>query len=198
MNKSYFGGWILCLSVVACMSSCHNKSQETPKFADWELDSLEVLPPTTPAETYETKGTEITQKWYITVFYRAEEVSESEIDPNLYLQFLPDNTFTLSIPKGMKPEVKEVIQKIFPENYMKSGQHTGKYACYDVEWCGCTCDGSYGVVLSDMDDEEFCRCAFIYMTADETQFTLRKVLLPDPQDDTIQTDIELKLHNKLD
>jgi len=198
MNKSHFLGCLLCLAIMTCMTACKNKVQEIPRFADWELDSLEILPPSTPAEIYQTKGTEITQKWYITTYYQAEAVIESELDPNFYIEFLPDNTFTLSIPDALKPEVEETIQKVFPGSYMKSGLHTGKYTCYDAEWCGCTCDGSFGVVLSDMNDDELSRCAFIYMTSEETQFTLRKVLLPDPMDDTIQTDIELKLHNTLD
>lgn len=198
MKKLYSISWLLSLLVAMCIASCSNKSPETPKFADWELDSLTILPPSTPAETYGAKGTEITQKWYLTMYYKAEKIVESEVDSTFYLEFLPDNTFTLSMPNELLPVVMENLQAMFPEEYLTPGTHTGKYTCYDTEWCGCTCDGSFGVVLSDNKNKELCRCAFIYITTDATSFTLKKVIMPDPEEDVILTDVELKLHNTLE
>ena len=198
MKKSHSVSWLLSIFIAMCIASCSNKSQETPKFADWELDSLEILPSSTPAETYGTKGTEITQKWYITMYYKAENIVESETDSTFYLEFLPNNTFALSIPEQLFPVVRENLQNMFPEEYLTLGLHTGKYTCYDAEWCGCTCDGSFGVVLSDNENNELCRCAFIYITTDATSFTLKKVIMPNPDEDVIQTDTELKLHNTLE
>ena len=73
MKNSHSPLWLLSLLVMMCSYSCKDNSPKIPKFADWELDSLEILSPNTPAETYGTKGTEITQKWYITMYYMAEE-----------------------------------------------------------------------------------------------------------------------------
>ena len=198
MKNSHSPLWLLSLLAMMCTYSCKDNSPKIPKFADWELDSLEILSPNTPAETYGTKGTEITQKWYITMYYMAEEFMESETDSTLYLEFLPDNSFNLSMPNQLQPVVKENLQNMFPEDYLTPGVHSGKYVCYDAEWCGCTCDGSFGVVLSDAEGNEFCRCAFIYMTTDSTSFTLKKVIMPDPMEDAIQTDTELKLHTTLE
>ena len=96
MKNSHSLLWLLSLLAMMCSYSCKDNSPKIPKFADWELDSLEILSPNTPAETYGTKGTEITQKWYITMYYMAEEFMESETDSTLYLEFLPDNSFNLS------------------------------------------------------------------------------------------------------
>ena len=196
-KKSYSISLVFSLMAVICLVSCHDKSKDTPRFADWELDSLKAIPLSTPVETYGMMGTEITQKWYITMYYESDGIKESELDSTFYLEFHPDATFTLSIPTQVLPLVMEKLENMFPEEYLTSGMHTGKYSCYDAEWCGCTCDGSFGVVLSDNEDNELSRCAFIYITTDATSFTLKKVILPDPMEDVIQTDTELKLHNIL-
>ena len=127
MKNSHSPLWLLSLLVMMCIYSCKDNSPKIPKFADWELDSLEILSPNTPAETYGTKGTEITQKWYITMYYMAEEFMESETDSTLYLEFLPDNSFNLSMPNQLQPVVKENLQNMFPADYLTPGVPSGKY-----------------------------------------------------------------------
>lgn len=188
--------------LISAFSSC-NRSM--PKFARWELDSLKEISPSTPVSTLGIKGSEITAKWFISVYaggYTGEHFengssvyrpNESKLDSAQYIVFNTDGSFILSA-KNPCPEMKKELKKLFPEIHPSNDIIQGTYKCYDADWYGGECDGSYGVVLYDTQGREINRFAFSYCALDGEDFQLSSVYMKDPYRDDISSKLSFFLH----
>ena len=121
---------------------------------------------------------------------------QSEIDREQYIDFKKDGSFELSVTESVCSELKHQIKDLFGAEYTKPGLHHGKYKCYDALWCGCTCDGSYGVVLFDEKGKELCRYAFVFVEVNDNEFSLDKVEMKNPYRDDISSSIGFFLHKQ--
>lgn len=172
------------VSVVLLIISCifFYRHRPVPKFARWEIDSLKEISPMMPVATDGKENTAIVRKWYITPRW-----GNTLIDKNQILSFNADGTFCLHLTKDVCTELMEELSVLFPIDFLSAGTHLGKYKCYDVNWCGCTCDGSYGVILFDNKGNEFGRYVYVYVGIDGDSFDLSKVYLNDVYKDDINT-----------
>lgn len=201
---------IVLLFVLAALASCHSNvtsKDELPKFARWELDSLVEISPMTPVAEG-VKGTYLARKWSLTVIVEGTTTTEypdgssitslnqSEIDKHQYIDFKKDGSFELSITESACPELKDKIKDMFGAEYATPGIYHGTYKCYDAVWCGCTCDGSYGVVLFNEEGKELCRYAFVFVGINGDEFSIDKVEMKDPFRDDISSSIGFYLHKQ--
>ena len=201
---------IVLLFVLAALASCHSNvtsKGELPRFARWELDSLTEISPKTPVSEG-VKGTHLAQKWSLSVIVDGTTKTEypggsytispnhSEIDKNQYIYFKENGSFELSVTDSACPELKDKVMEMFGEEYTKPGIYHGTYKCYDAVWCGCTCDGSYGVVLFNEEGKELCRYAFVFVGINGDEFSIDKVEMKDPYRDDISSSIGFYLHKQ--
>ena len=206
----YIKTFIILIVIVALASCNSNQSYrgDMPKFARWELDSLtEISPKTLVAEG--VNGAYLEHKWSLTVIVEGTTTTEYQdgssvtspnqckIDKQQYIDFKDNGFFELSITETACSELKEKVRKMFGAEYTKPGMHHGTYKCYDAVWCGCTCDGGYGVVLYNEKGKELCRFAFVYVECKgEELFSLSKVEMKDPYRDDISSSIGFYLHKQ--
>lgn len=206
----YYLKSIILLFVLAILASCHSNVSpkgELPKFARWELDSLtEISPKTLVAEG--VKGTYLERKWSLTVIVEGTTTIEypngsivtspnqSKVDKSQYIDFQKDGSFELSVTEAAAPALIDTIKEMFGAEYTKPGLHHGTYKCYDADWCGATCDGSYGVVLFNEEGMELCRYAFVFVGCNGDEFSLDKVEMKNPYKDDISSSIGFYLHKQ--
>lgn len=201
---------IVLLFVLVALASCHSNvtsKGELPRFARWELDSLTEISPKTPVAEG-VKGTHLARKWSLAVIVEGTSTVEypngsivtspnqSKVDKSQYIDFQKDGSFELSVTESAAPELIDKIKETFGVEYTKPGLHHGTYKCYDAVWCGCTCDGSYGVVLFDEEGKELCRFAFVFVSVNGNEFSIDKVEMKDPYRDDISSSISFYLHKQ--
>ena len=136
------------LIIAGATIAWHNRP--VPHFARWDMDSLKTkeISPLTPISVDGKVGTELARKWYFSVS------SLDALDKEQYLSFNADGTFFLHTTESINPELKENLDAFIPSDSLADGTYSGMYKCYDVCWCGCTCDGCYGVILFDNQGNE--------------------------------------------
>ena len=200
---------LLIFIIFATLASCQsNNSSQKEIPAEWQIDSLTEISPMTPVETDGLKGTQLAQKWSLTVMVEGRHTThfpdgssvnapnQSKIDKNQYIDFKKDGSFVLSVTESACSELKNKIKEMFGTKYTKPGLHRGTYKCYDVVWTDSTCNGSYGVVLFDEEDKELCRYAFVFVEVNDQEFTLDKVELKGTSEADISPSISFYLHKQ--
>ena len=163
------------------------RNRPVPHFARWDMDSLvtKEISPLTPISTVGKAGTELARKWYLSEVF----------DKGQYLTFNVDGTFYLHTTENIDAELKEKLDAFIPSDSLANGTYSGIYKCYDVCWCGCTCDGCYGVILFDNQGNELSRCAVTYCGLDNREdFGISKIVLPNPYKDDVRSVVHIDLY----